>query len=197
MKALELYQIDKPYFGYEEIARFFGISPASARVSASRYVKQGLLLRLKRNLYVLRQEWDRADRADRFRLANLIQTPSYISLMTALDHYGITTQIQRDFFESIAVKRTREIQADGTVFRYTRINEKLYFSFKKEQGFFIASPEKALLDIFYLMSYGRYSADMAALDAGKLDKQAIKRLCKKFPPRTQNLLGRYGYLQGA
>ena len=93
MKFIELRKIRKPYFGYEEIARVLGISAASARVTASRYARNGLLVRLKKNIYVLQEEWNTAGREEKFLLANLGQTPSYISLMTALDYYQITTQI--------------------------------------------------------------------------------------------------------
>lgn len=55
MKIGELNSITQLYFGYEDIARALKISPASARVSASRYVRLGLLLRLKRNTYLLRE----------------------------------------------------------------------------------------------------------------------------------------------
>ena len=195
MKAFQLYKIRKPYFGYEDIARVRGISLASAKVTASRYVRQGLLLRLKKNLYVLRDVWKAASQEDKFRLANLGQSPSYISLMSALDYYEISTQVQRDFFESVAVKRTKEIQINGSVFRYSKINENLYFGFKKENGFFIATPEKALLDAFYLRSYGRYALDLSALDANKLDREIVRRLSSKFPLKTGNMLKRYGYLQ--
>ena len=94
MKFLELRTIRKLYFGYEEIARVLGISPASARVSASRYVRQGLLVRVKRNMYVLREVWNTAGVAEKFLLVNMGQMPSYISLMTALEYYELTTQMQ-------------------------------------------------------------------------------------------------------
>ena len=194
MKFFELHTIRKLYFGYEEIARVLGISPASARVSASRYVKQGLLVRIKRNMYMLREVWSAAGKAEKFLLANLGQTPSYISLMTALDYYEITTQVQRDYFESVAVKRTKEFQVDGSLFRYSKIADNLYFGFKKEKGFFIATPEKALVDAFYLMSYGRYSIDISALNSDKFDGDKILRLSVEFPLKTKNLLKKHGYL---
>lgn len=195
MKLQELNRIKKLYFGYEEIARVFGITLPSAKVTASRYVKQGLLLRMKKNVYVRRDVWNATGIEEKFLLANLGQVPSYISLMTALEYYEITTQILRSFFESVAVKRTKEINLNGSVFRYTRIAADLYFGFKKEKGFFIATPEKALLDAFYLMSYGRYSIDKSALDATKLDRDEVKRLSVRYPLKTRNLLKKYGYLK--
>jgi len=152
---------------------------------------------LKKNLYILREAWNAASKEDKFRLANLGQSPSYISLMSALEYYEITTQLQRDFFELVAVKRTKEIQVNGSVFRYSKINEDLYLGFKKEKGFFIATPEKVLLDAFYLMSYGRYALDISALDADKLDRENIRRLSSGFPLKTRNMLKKHGYLQSA
>ena len=197
MKLLELRTIRKLYFGYEEIARVLGISPASARVSASRYVRQGLLVRIKRNTYVLREVWNAVGRADKFVLVNMGQMPSYLSLTTALDYYEITTQVQRDFFESVAVKRTKEMQVDGSVFRYSKIAGNLYFGFKKEKEYFIATPEKALVDAIYLMSYGRYALDISALDSEKLDGDEIIRLSMEFPSKTKNMLKKYGYIKTA
>jgi predicted transcriptional regulator of viral defense system len=197
MKLTELNRIDKLYFGYEEIARAFDISLSSAKVTASRYVRQGLLLRMKRNLYVRRDVWNATGVTERFVLANLGQVPSYISLTSALEYFEVTTQVLRDVFESVVTKRTKQISLNGTIFRYSKIAEELYFGFRKEKGYFIATPEKALLDAFYLMSYGRYSLDIPALDPAKLDKGEIKQLSKRFPLRTRRMLKKYGYLETA
>jgi predicted transcriptional regulator of viral defense system len=197
MKLLELNKIRKLYFGYEDIARALGISRSSAKVSASRYVKLGVLVRIKRNIYVLREVWNAAEIEEKFIIANLGQAPSYISLMTALDYHEITTQVQRNFFESVALKRTKEIQVSDSLFRYSKVAGVFYFGFKREKDFFIATPEKALLDAFYLMSYGRYALDISAVDAEKLDRDEIRRLSKEFPLKTRNLLMRHGYLKAA
>ena len=197
MKAFELNKIRKPYFGYEEIAKVFGISASSAKVTASRYVRQGLLMRIKKNLYIRRDVWDATGMEERFLLANLGQVPSYISLMTALEYYDATTQVLRNFFESVAVKRTKEVNLNGSVFRYTKVASGLYFGFKKEKKFFIAIPEKAFLDAFYLMSYGRYSLDVSALDATKLDRDEVERLSAGFPLKTRKMLEKHGYLKTA
>lgn len=195
MKLLELNKIRKFYFSYQDIARALGISAASAKVSASRYAKLGVLVRIKRNMYVLREVWNAAGREEKFVIANLGQAPSYISVMTALDYYEITTQLQRDFYESIALKRTKEIQAGDSIFRYSKVSSALYFGFKKEKDFFIATPEKALLDAFYLMSYGRYALDISAVDAEKLNRAEIRRLSKEFPLKTKDMLRKHGYLK--
>ena len=197
MDLIKLRNIKKSYFGYEELARTLGISTASARVTASRYVKMGALMRIKRNLYVRSESWDTATKEDKFIIANLGETPSYISLMTALDYYGITTQMQRDFFESVAVQRTKTISVRETVFRYSKISSDLYFGFEKKDGFFIATPEKALLDAVYLISYGRYALDLPSIDPEKINRLEIEKLSRSYPGRTQKLLRTYGYIQAA
>jgi len=195
MKLTELRDIKKFYFGYEELARTLDIGSASARVTASRYVKMGLLVRIKRNLYVLREAWEAATKENKFIVANLGQTPSYISLMTALDYHDITTQMQRNFFESIAIQRTKTISVNGTVFRYSKISQDLYFGFKKMDGFFIACPEKALLDALYLASFGRYAFDFPSLALEKINRLKIEELGRNYPKRVINRLRSYGYFQ--
>jgi predicted transcriptional regulator of viral defense system len=194
MKTRELNSINQLYFGYEDIARALKISPASARVSASRYVRLGLLMRLKRNIYVPKERWQTTSREERFTLANLGQTPSYISLMTALDYHEITTQVQRDIIESVAVKRTKEISLNGNVFRYTKVSRASYFGFIRQQQFFIATPEKALLDAIYLISFGRYALDLSAIDDEKLNRKEIRRMSRNYPPQTRMMLEKNGYL---
>ena len=194
MKTRELSSIDQLYFGYEDIARALKISPASARVSASRYVRLGLLMRLKRNIYVPKERWQTTSREERFTLANLGQTPSYISLMTALDYHEITTQVQRGIIESVAVKRTKEISLNGNVFRYTKVSRASYFGFIRQQQFFIATPEKALLDAIYLMSFGRYALDLSAIDDEKLNRKEIRRMSRNYPLQTRKMLEKNGYL---
>jgi len=194
MNLKKLYQIQKFYFGHEELARILGINSGSARVAASRYVGQGLLVRVKRNLYVLKEKWGNASVEEKFQIANVAQVPSYISLTTALAYYDLTTQLQRDFFESIALRRTKEISVDTSALKYTKIAKELYFGFQKERNFFIAKPEKAFLDACYLTSFGRYSLDFSAVERSKLDQEQLAAISKPFPLRTKKLLRNHGYI---
>jgi predicted transcriptional regulator of viral defense system len=194
MKLLQLRKIDKLYFGYEDIARALDISMSSARITAHRYVKQQVLIRVKRNIYVLKERWVGFDREQKFILANIIQTPSYISFLTALDYHEITTQIQQDFIESAVIKRTMSKEIDGTLFNYTRLRADAYGDFEKKQGFFIARPEKAFLDACYLMSLGRYKLDISSIDFSKLDIDKINHGVKSFPPGTLIFLNKHEYL---
>jgi predicted transcriptional regulator of viral defense system len=178
-------KIDKPFFTQYDVAHAVGIKLASAAVLCSRYVKKGLLMRLKRGLYARTETFGHLGQIDLFRTANILQVPSYISLMTALSYYGITTQPQRGFCESISVKRTRTFEFGGLSFRYSKVRPDLYREFIKRDGVFIALPEKAVLDSFYLASMGRYTLDGSSLNLTKVDEEILADLCIIYPPKAR------------
>jgi len=190
MDYKRLLEIEKPYFSHEDVADLLAIKKESAAVLCARYVKKGLLTRLKRDLYARTETIAHLSITDMYRIANLLQVPSYVSLMTALSHYGVSTQVQRGFVESVSVKRTKAFDRGGISFRYVKVSPALYGSFVKEQGAFIASPEKALIDSIYLASMGRYTLDVASLDLSKLDRKKLVRLAANHPSKTQKFLER-------
>jgi predicted transcriptional regulator of viral defense system len=185
MSYERLLTIDKPFFTQHDVAHAIGTKLGSAEVLCSRYVKKGLLMRLKRGFYARTETLSHLDQIDLFRIANILQVPSYVSLMTALSYYGITTQVQKDFFESISVKRTRTFQIGGLSFHYIKLRPDLYREYIKRNGVFIALPEKAVLDIFYLASLGRYSFDGSSLDLAMVDKGMLGELSALYPPKAQ------------
>lgn len=190
MDYKRLLEIEKPYFSHEDVADLLAIKRGSAAVLCARYVKKGLFTRLKRDLYVRTETIAHLGTMDLYRIANLIQVPSYVSLMTALSHYGVSTQVQRGFVESVSVKRTKAFERGGISFRYVKVSLTLYGGFVKEQGAFIASPEKALLDSIYLASMGRYALDVASLDLSKLDRKKLIHLAADHPSKTRKFLER-------
>ena len=173
------------YFTIDDLVRIFGMRQASAHVLCSRYVKNGIFIRLKNDFYILDEMWGHLTREDRFRIANYLQVPSYISFMTALSHYEITTQVQRDFFESASLKRSAAFEARGTDFKYYKLKKDYYFGFVKVKDFFIATPEKALIDSLYLYSFGKYRLDLASIDMRRFDKTVLAAALKVFPEKTR------------
>lgn len=188
MKYFKLQNINKIYFSYEDIANALQISYPAAKVSANRYVNQGLLIRIKRNMYILKDEWKNLNQNQLFSLANLIQTPSYISLLSALSYYEISTQIQQNYIESVVLKRSKQVEVQNTTFNYTLINKTLYSGFIKKDDFFIALPEKAFVDSIYLASFGKYKVDFSAIDITKFNRSIILDILKKYPKKTIKFL---------
>lgn len=181
-------KLDNPVFSHSDVAHAFGIKLVSAEVLCSRYVKKGLLTRIKRGLYARTETLSHLDRRELFRMANILQVPSYISLATALSYYGMVSQARAGFFESISLKRTRTFEAGGFSFVYTKIKPDLYREFIKRDGVFIALPEKAVLDCCYLASMGRYSLDGAPLDVTRLDEKSLAECSALYPLKTRKYL---------
>ena len=179
-------------FTVSDIAGSLGITSASARVNASRQARRGNFLRLKNNLYILTDDWARADIQFQYRIANQIQVPSYISLLSALSWYDLTTQIQQGFIESIAQKRSYRKTVQGTEFHYFLLSSRLYFGFTREKGVFIAEAEKALADGVYLQSLGRYSLDFSAITWERINQERLNEILANYPEYTRKWWSSYG-----
>jgi predicted transcriptional regulator of viral defense system len=184
MKATELNKSSKFLLGIDDIARLLSIGRESAKVTASRYFKKGILIRIKPDVYIEGIKFDNLKEEDLFRIANIIQTPSYVSLTTALSYYNITTQQTRNFIESISFKRTKEITLKNISFTFSIIKEEFYYGFELKNNFFIASPEKAFADAVYLSSLKRYNCDFSAVNFKKLDKNNIIKYFKNTNDKT-------------
>lgn len=176
---------DKLFFTVGELADVLGIRRQSAWVLSSRYVKSGRFIRLKNNFYILDENWRVMTRERFFELANFLQVPSYISFLTALSYYEVTTQVVRNYFESASLKRSAAFEKSPAQFRCYKMKKDYYFGFEKKDGFFIATKEKAFADAIYLYSFGKYRLDFNAINSAKLDSNELKRIIKRFPEKTR------------
>ena len=129
MRAFELNKIEKPYFSTNDIAKALSITHESAKVTASRYAKANIIKKVKRDIYILTNKIPFLTEEKLFELANIIQTPSYVSLTTALSYYNISTQQQREFVESIALKKTKSVCINNINFQFVLIKPNLYGGF--------------------------------------------------------------------
>jgi len=123
------------------------------RNQLARWKRSGLLIQLKRGIYLLNEN-DRKVFPSRFFLANQIMWPSYVSLESALGHYGLIPESVKDI-TSVTSKKTVRFKNKVGDFIYQHIKPggfRGYRSFKDEAGLdvFIAEPEKAVVDFFYL-----------------------------------------------
>jgi len=179
----------------EALGSLLGLDPSATSVFCSRAVKRGDLVRVKRGVFVLPGWLDRADEVEVFALSNILQTPSYVSLTTALSWRGATTQIARAACEAISPVRTSRYMPEGFDLRFFRLPRRLYFGFELARGAFVAEAEKALLDAAYLSSLGRYSTDTSSVEWGSLDRRRLARYAKRFPARAEKHLARMEGIQ--
>jgi len=176
---------EKLYFTTADVAAILNIKIQSARVQCTRAVKKGLFIRLKNNFYVLDERWRSFSKEDLLRLANFVQVPSYISFLTALSFYEVTTQVQRGFIESASTKRSAAYDVKGVRFNFYKMKRRYYSDFVKKGDLFIATKEKAFLDSVYLYSFGKYRLDFSSLDISKLNRTRLLKLSGKFPLRVR------------
>lgn len=142
-------------FTPKEFAGFFKVPLKRAENFISTNLKSGLFLKLRNNLYLVKDS-----RPAHYYVANKIYEPSYISLETALSHYGIIPEVVYAI-TSVTAKLTREYNTPIGVFSYQRIKKQAYtgYSLKEVDGekAFVADPEKALADYLYFVDLKRVS----------------------------------------
>lgn len=113
-------------------------------------VNQGILIQLRRGLYMTSTMVSPIT-PEPFLIANHFYGPSYISIDSALFHWGL---IPERVFEisSVTLKISKKIRVQNVVYSYTHLPIAYYplgiqsLSLTKTQTVLIASPEKALCD---------------------------------------------------
>ena len=112
--------------------------------------KQGVIIRLKRGLYVINPEYSGKALSSEL-IANHLYTPSYISMSTALRYYGLIPEAVY-VHQSMTVKHSRSFQTPVGSYDYKYISREAFSigvrsMHKGDYAFLIASPEKALCDL--------------------------------------------------
>jgi predicted transcriptional regulator of viral defense system len=113
--------------------------------------KQGHLILLKRGIYVLSSDLRKQPLSMGF-ISNFLFSPSYLSLEYALSYYDLIPEAAT-VYTSVSTKKTTKFNTPLGVFEYRSVKNSLFFGFTKATGqgqdYFIAYPEKAVLDFFY------------------------------------------------
>lgn len=130
----------------QQLSNLTGTSKEIAAVYLSRLVDKGLAKR------VLRGKITFVD--NDFVIASQLIEPSYISLDSALLFHNIITQVPRNV-QSVTTINSMRFEDIGL--EYHKIPGDLFFGFKRESiggsYAFVASPEKSLIDGYYLNLY--------------------------------------------
>lgn len=162
-------------YSTQQLANLIGKDANSARAYASRLVRKGLALRLMNGKISFSDD-------EKVMATQLIE-PSCISLHFALLFHQIIQQVPESI-ACITPKTSRVFQKIGI--RYHKIPPKLMFGFKQYDSghsyYWLADPEKALLDALYL---NQFSAEWAKEILPKLNKKKFNAYLKRFPNRFQ------------
>jgi predicted transcriptional regulator of viral defense system len=151
LKSLPHFSKDSLY----QLGKQLGLADATVDTYISRFLKHKEILQLKKGLYISADFFskNRGDISCSFYLANIIRTPSYISLWSALQFYNLTTEAIYGI-TSVTPKVTRDYKTKAGNFTYQSVKKELFSGFSLAHGagkfdFFIASPAKALFDLLY------------------------------------------------
>jgi len=129
------------------------VSPQQVRLQLSRWVKSDRLLQLRRGLYALAPVWRKTE-AHPFLVANALRRGSYVSLEAALAYHGVIPE-HVPVVTSVGPVRPETVRNPLGTFQFKRVAKNLLFGYSRievapRQFAFVASAEKALLDLVYL-----------------------------------------------
>lgn len=153
MKLEEIRQIlaNETHFDLAFLVQISGERRHTALIQLSRWMKKGAVIPLKRGLYTLGEKIHKDFNPAEF--AHIIYQPSYLSLEWALSCYGLIPE-QTITWTSVTTRVTRQFKNDYGIFTYQKMHPKLFWGFSEKiwqnRPVFLAHPEKALLDYFYL-----------------------------------------------
>lgn len=145
------------------------------------FIKNGILTNIERNKYSLVGK-----NVDTFELANFLYQPSYISLESALNFWGILSQFPFEI-TSITSKKSFTKHIDDKVFNYSHISPKCFGMFIKKNNILIATPEKALFDQLYLASKGLKTINFDEYSLDNINKKSLLEICKQLNADTSLL----------
>ena len=183
MKNLEVLQIlletGKRIFTLTEIKNLLAIEKDnSAYKKIESLIRDGVLTKTINGIYYLTSK----SPVD-FELANYLYQPSYISLSSALNYYGILIQVPYAI-TSLTPRLTRKIELNNKLFSYHHISPAYFYGFQKEQDFLIAEPAKALIDTLFLTSFGKFKIGYEELSLARIDKRRFKEYAGKIKNRA-------------
>lgn len=145
-------QMRAEVFDYPLLANYLkDLKKPRSKVSA--LIDEGKIVRVKKGLYIFGNDWQKAPLSLEM-IANLLYGPSCISFEYALSRYGLISE-RSTVITSLAIGDTKTFHTPIGTFEYRAIDrEKFkvgieYRDLGIEGGYFIASREKALVDLIY------------------------------------------------
>ena len=190
--------INHPYFTKAQLralVKKFSITESAFNAYIHKGLRDKQIIGLKKNYYVTRPffEKHKIDTSYLFSLANVLLRPSYISLETALQHYGLFAEAVHYNYTSVTQKLPRLFTNSMGNYSYRNINENLFNGFTTLKGnfeFTIALPHKAVFDYVYYYTR-RFTKNIhpdlleeLRIDVDALPKNEKKSLKELFAEHT-------------
>jgi predicted transcriptional regulator of viral defense system len=138
-----------------------------------RWGAAGKVYQLRRGLYALAPPYQKT-KPHPFLIANRLVEPSYVSLQSALAHYGLIPEYVA-VVTSVTTDRPTQVETPLGRYQYQHIQRDWFLGFAPRrvedgQEVYLATPEKALLDLVYLQPGGDELSYLRALRLKNLDQ---------------------------
>lgn len=164
-QLLDILRTKNTVFTIDDISLIWGESDAAfVRKKLYRFLKTKKLYPIRRGIYAKDKNYDKEE------LATKIYTPSYVSFETVLAREGVIFQYYSNIF--VASYLNRELAINGQVYSFKKIKDIVLtntIGIEEKDNYYIATPERALLDTMYL--YKQYYFDnLLDIDWDKVDE---------------------------
>ena len=165
-------------FSVQDVKKLF---PSMNMMNLVRWQEKGYILKLRNRWYAFNDA--QSSENIEWLAANLMYAPSYISLHTALSWYNLIPEMIATT-TSVTTRKTNKFSTPLGSFDYHRMKPELFgFGYvledmdssakKTSRQIMIATPQKALLDFFYINSY--YNSEKEIVDL-RLNKAELGRV---------------------
>lgn len=162
---MELMRSKNTIFTTKDVALLWGESDVNfVRKKMYRYIKTGKLYSVRKGVYAKDKNYEK------YELATKIFTPSYISFETVLTKAGVVFQFYGQVFAASYL--TREFTIDDQVYVLKKIKDPILTNqtgIEVKENYFIASPERAFLDVVYLNKEYHFD-NLSGINWDKVDK---------------------------
>jgi len=157
------------------------VTPVDVRRQLSRWTASGRLYQLRRGLYALATPYQKV-KPHPFLVANRMVRGSYVSLQSALAYYGLIPEYV-PVVTSVTTGRPARWDTPLGSYLFRHIQVELLRGYRlgevsPGQEAFLASPEKALLDLVYLQPGGDslpYLQELRLQNLERLDPDELAR----------------------
>ena len=178
-------KINRNIFSFLDVIKTFPLEKEEAiKIQLYRFSKKDLITQIKRGLYCFDKSL-----IDELELASFLYQPSYVSLETALNYYGMIPDIPLAV-SSITLTTTKHLNNAFGGFNYHKIKPDLFYGFSSvptpNLGVFnLADKEKALLDYLYLRKITGLSD--SRINITTLNMTKYKKYVRGFPLWVQKI----------
>lgn len=155
------------------------VNPDDVRRQLSRWTRAGRIHQLRRGLYALAPPYAQR-KVHPFLLANRLMRGSYVSLQSALSHHGLIPE-SVPVVTSVGFLRPGRRETPLGAFEFRHLKPRLVDGYVPVpvddlHTAFVASAEKAVLDLCYLEPHGDRRSFIESLRLQNLDRLELDRL---------------------